>query len=74
MTKISEAVIYAGDLLYLYQTGENVFFNNKTQMSYFNRLYGATGWFLYPDYENLRKKRTKRIAAINPMETGTREG
>ena len=73
MTKISEAVIYAGDLLYLYQTDDSVF-HNKTQRSYFNRLYGAMGLFLYTDYGIRLKRRPKRIAAINPMETGTREG
>jgi len=49
------------------------FFYNKTQRSYFNRLYGATSWFLYPDCGNRRKRRPKRIATINPTETGTRE-
>ena len=48
-----------------------VFFLFKNpQRSYFNRLCGATGWFLYPDYGNRRKRRTKRIAAIDPVQTG----
>jgi uncharacterized membrane protein len=74
VTKLSEAVIFAGDLLYLYKADDSVFFYNKTQKSYFKRLYGATGWFLYPDNGNRRTRKPKRIAEINPMETGTREG